>query len=335
REGHGEAGERAGAVRLDMTGLAGVSEYDPAEFSFTARAGTAVREIEALLAENGQRMPFDPPFGERGATIGGTLAAGVNGPCRLRYGGLRCFVIGVSFVDGTGRIVRGGGKVVKNAAGFDLPRLMVGSMGRLGVITELTFKVFPAPRAWRTLRVSCRDLDDALAAIVALGTRPLELEALELDPPATLLIRVGGDPDSLDAHARRVGEATGRPYEMLVGDDDASPWRERRAFAWVPPEHRLIKVPLTPRDVPGLDRRVARQGVTRRYGVAGNVAWLAWPADRPLADLELAGHRGLVVRGPSPNGTSPWLGPPPDAARPFADRVKTALDPRRRLAELA
>lgn len=325
----------ADAVRLDMTGMTGVSEYDPAEFSFTARAGTPLRDIEALLAEHEQRMPFDPPLTNEGATIGGALAAGLNGPGRLRYGGLRSFVIGVSFVDGAGRLVRGGGKVVKNAAGFNLPRLLVGSMGRLGVITELTFKVFPAPRAWCSLRISCGDLEDAIALIGGLGTRPFELEALDLEPPATVVVRVSGDEGSLPAHARRVGDAANRSYEVLAGDDEASYWRAQRAFAWVGAGHWLIKVPLTPRSLAGLDSAADRQGVTRRYGVAGNVAWLTWRADRPLAELDLAGHSGLVVRGPSLKGASPWLGARPDAAQPFARRVKAALDPRRRLPELA
>src|SRR5690606_24783111 len=157
------------AVRLDMTGLTGVTEYDPGEFTFSARAGTPVRAISDRLGRHGQCMPFDPPLAQRGATIGGTVASGLNGPGRLRFGGLRDFIIGVTFVDGTGRRVRGGGRVVKNAAGFDLPKLLVGSAGRLGVIVEATFKVFPLPQAWRTVRITCRDIERSAALIAALG----------------------------------------------------------------------------------------------------------------------------------------------------------------------
>lgn len=326
--------EDAGAVRLNMTGLTGVSEYEPGEFTFTARAGTPVSEIETLLAAHGQYMPFDPPLVEDGATIGGTLAAGLNGPGRLRYGGLRDFIIGVRLVDGTGTLVRGGGKVVKNAAGFDLPKLMVGSMGRLGVITEMTFKVFPAPRAWRTLLVPCRDLPDAVTRMAELARRPLELEALELEPPATLMIRVAGDEAALARHVQRVGDATGGPYEVMAGEEETSYWRAQRAFAWVETGLRLIKVPLTVRHVARLDKAVERQEVPRRYGVAGNVAWLTWPPDRPLGELDLAGYSALVVRGPRLHGVSPWLGPSAKRAAPFARRIKEALDPERRLPEL-
>ncbi len=125
-----------GVTVLDMRGLSGIVEYEPDEFVFTALAGTPVAEVAALLAEHGQYLPFDPPFVDAGATLGGATAAGLSGPRRYRYGGVRDFVIGVRFVDGRGDVVRGGGKVVKNAAGFDLPKLMAGSLGRLGALVE-------------------------------------------------------------------------------------------------------------------------------------------------------------------------------------------------------
>jgi len=323
-----------GAVMLDMSGIRGVVEYSPDEFTFTALAGTPLAEIEALLAGHGQYMPFDPALVEQGATIGGTLAAGLNGSGRLRYGGLRDFVIGVRFVDGTGKSVRGGGKVVKNAAGFDLPRLMVGSMGRLGVITELTFKVFPAPRAWCSLRVSCSDLQDAVAVIARLCGRPLEIEALDLEPHATLMIRVAGDASALVEHARRVGTATGRPWDLIAGENEPTYWRAQRGFEWVDPDHWLVKVPLSLPRVSELDRILQRQDVQRRYAVAGNVAWLAWHRDRPLVQLDLGGLDGLVVRGPALPGVSPWLGTDTRRAALFASSVKSALDPDQRLPAL-
>ena len=103
---------------------------------------------------HGQYLPFDPPLTAAGATIGGTVAAGINGPCRYRFGGIRDFLIGARIVDGEAAHPAGGGKVVKNAAGFLLHQAMVGSCGTLGVLAELTFKVFPAPR--RTRRCASR-----------------------------------------------------------------------------------------------------------------------------------------------------------------------------------
>src|SRR4051812_30769686 len=119
-----------GAVpKLSTQKLSGIVEYEPDEFTFTALAGTPVREIAASLAERGQYLPFDPMLLDSGATLGGTVAAGFSGPGRFRYGGLRDFILGVRFVDGMGRLLRLGGKVVKNAAGFDVPKFMVGSLG--------------------------------------------------------------------------------------------------------------------------------------------------------------------------------------------------------------
>ena len=107
-------------TRLSTSQLRGIVEYDSSEFTFTALAGTPVRDIVAALGEKGQNLPFDPWLVEAGATLGGTVAAGLSGPGRFRFGGLRDFILGVRFVDGTGRLLRMGGKVVKNAAGFDL-----------------------------------------------------------------------------------------------------------------------------------------------------------------------------------------------------------------------
>src|SRR5438105_916896 len=137
-------------VKLCTKRLSGIIEYEPSEFTFTALAGTRISEIAAALAERGQYLPFDPVLARAGATLGGTVASGLNGPGRFRFGGLRDFILGVKFVDGEGRLLRLGGKVVKNAAGFDIPKFFVGSLGRYGVLAEITFKVFPRVAAFRT-----------------------------------------------------------------------------------------------------------------------------------------------------------------------------------------
>src|SRR6185295_2272695 len=103
-----------GVASLELSGLRGVLEYEPGEFTFTALAGTPVGEVDALLAGQGQYLPFDPILAQRGATLGGTVGAGANGPGRQRYGGLRDFLLGVRFVNGEGKLVRGGARVVKN-----------------------------------------------------------------------------------------------------------------------------------------------------------------------------------------------------------------------------
>ena len=111
----------AGFTAVSLAGLSGIVEYDPGEYTFTALAGTPLAELQAALARNGQYLPFDPLGAAAGATLGGTIASGISGPGRLRYGGVRDFILGVRFVTGRGENVRGGGKVVKYAAGFDFP----------------------------------------------------------------------------------------------------------------------------------------------------------------------------------------------------------------------
>src|SRR5436305_8658192 len=146
------------AARVSRRGLRGIVEYEPSEFTITALAGTPIAEIAEALAKRGQYLPFDPMWQKAGAALGGTVASGLSGPGRFRFGGLRDFILGVRFVDGAGRLLRMGGKVVKNAAGFDLPKFFVGSLGRFGVLAELTFKVFPRPESARTLRLEAATL---------------------------------------------------------------------------------------------------------------------------------------------------------------------------------
>ena len=135
---------------VSTIGYSGITDHQSSDFTITVRAGTPVMDVINTLNDDDQFLPFDPVLHEKGATIGGTVAAGLNGPCRLRYGGLRDFVIGCQFVDGTGKLIRAGGKVVKNAAGFDIPKFMVGSAGQFGLLLELTLKVFPRPRFYQT-----------------------------------------------------------------------------------------------------------------------------------------------------------------------------------------
>ena len=186
------------ATVVEMNGLAGLLEYEPGEYTFTAYAGTAVHHIQHELAKNGQYLPFDPLLAARGATLGGTIAANTSGSGRYRYGGVRDFILGVRFVDGYGRLIHAGGKVVKNAAGFDFPKFFVGSLGRFGVLLELTFKVFPQPASYATLKVMRPDMDTAVQTLQRLATSSLEMDALDITPPGTVWIRIGGLPEAIE-----------------------------------------------------------------------------------------------------------------------------------------
>lgn len=324
---------REDVVALDVSGLSGILEYDPAELTFTALAGTPVAEVSATLAEHGQYLPFDPPFSQAGATLGGVVAAGTSGPNALRHGGVRDFVIGVRFIDGTGRLITGGGKVVKNAAGFDLPKLMVGSLGRLGVLVQLSFKVFPHPEATTTLRVDLGSMDAALTILTALGRGPFDLDALDLEPPGRLILRLGGATETLPARATRLASLLDAPAERLNKDADAQEWRHAAELGWVPTGGALVKVGLTPRRIPGLQAALAPSGARVRYSLAGNLGWVAWPDDRDVAELDSALRSldlaGVVLTGSSGRGLVGRIG-----GGAFAARVRAALDPHARFLEL-
>ena len=204
----------------------------PSEFTFTALAGTPLRDIAATLAENRQYLPFDPPLVERGATIGGTVAAGLTGPGGFRFGTLRDFLLGLQFVDGNGEVLRSGGKVVKNAAGFDFHKFLVGSLGQFGVISELTFKVFPAKPESTTLIWSCGAMRDAVDLVQELSRGGWELDALEIDATEYRVIaRLCGNPEALENRATRLKEAMQRHCDALTQAEAERFWRKRNGFA--------------------------------------------------------------------------------------------------------
>lgn len=318
---------RGEPTRIDMRGLSGMVEYEPDEFTFTARAGTAVTEIAAALAEKNQYLPFDPLLVDAGATLGGTVAANTSGSGRLRYGGVRDFILGVRFVDGNGRLLNGGGKVVKNAAGFDIPKLMVGSLGRLGIFTELTFKVFPKPATYETLHLRYRSLEAALEATFLLANQPYELDAVDIrqdNAGTNVWLRMGGQSDALPYRLSRLIswlESNTAVQHIKQLSDEGSLWRGFNQLAWTEAAQSVVKIPLPPRLMPIVQRFDGV--VAAHFTTAGNVAWVTTTSLQTLdGELKRANLAGLVLRGRVERpflGELPWLS--------FAQRVKQALDP--------
>jgi glycolate oxidase FAD binding subunit len=316
------------ATRLDLTRLRGILEYDPGEFTFTALAGTPVREVVAALAEKGQYLPFDPVHVEAGSTIGGLIASGISGPGRLRYGGVRDFILGVRMVDGTGRLLRFGGKVVKNAAGFDVPKFLVGSLGRFGVIAEATFKVFPRPEARRTLRLAVSSLSAALEVADVLGRSRFDPEAIDLLPDdGGLLVRLAGPEAALEALAadllqRHLGE---RLSEVVA----SAHWHRLNEFTWRSAGDALCKIPCHRAGVVALDRALRETGARVHWSAAFNVAFVSLPS--PVGDGGALEHLSGLLTGwgltaLTLDGQAPLLW----GARPeqrIERAVKHALDP--------
>ena len=196
-------GETARGDALDVRPLAGISSYEPSELVVTARAGTPLAELEAALAEQGQCLPFEPPRFGPGGTVGGMVAAGLAGPARACVGGVRDYVLGATLLNGRAEVLSFGGQVMKNVAGYDVSRVLAGSMGALGVICEVSLKVLPQPVATATLRF---ELDQA-AALVRLnqwGGQPLPLSASAWWD-GMLVLRLAGARAAVDAACTSLG----------------------------------------------------------------------------------------------------------------------------------
>lgn len=326
------AEQLADSVTIDMRGLSGITEYDPGEYTFSAKAGTTLAEISRALARERQFLPFDPMFVEQGATLGGTVATGMNGPGRLRFGGVRDFILGVELVTGEGKRIRGGGKVVKNAAGFDLPKLMVGSLGKLGVVTEVAFKVFPEPEAKVTATCDVAGMREAVELVNQLARGPFEVEAIELLPPGRVVIRISGWQSALGSRLDELRRGLAARVDEMPPAEAAAFWRG--ALCWDIHGRDVIRarVPVTPAAVVAFDEKLERAGAGRRYSVACNAAFIDWPRDRGMAALEellvsqeLGGMcvgNGIALMG--------WR-----TEREFVRRVKAALDPANKFGEVA
>lgn len=316
---------------LDMRAYQGIVSYDPSEFLITARAGTSIAEIQKTLTEQGQYLPFDPIFVGDFATLGGTIASGLSGPDRLLYGGIRDFIMEVAMIDGLGNLVRGGGKVVKNAAGFDTPKMMVGSYGRMGMIVEATLKVFPSPQAWATLLFENSSLDEATGLFQKVLSKPFPIAGVDLAPDCQLTIRMAAPASSLRSATDRIENLVARKPQRLM-DQEHRDHRDRlRQWLELPvDEHSLlVKVAMSPREVAAL-HSLLQELKLQDWLVcsAGCAAWVRLPCtiaqqfSHKLCEISLS---GIVVRGCVDDpimGAQDW--------QQMAARIQRAIDPQRR-----
>ncbi len=230
---------------IDVTGHTGIVEYDPRELVLTARSGTMLREIEAALSEAGQMLPFEPPhFGPIGtldATLGGTIACALSGPRRPYSGSARDFVLGCKMLNGRGEILRFGGQVMKNVAGYDVSRLMAGAQGTLGMLLEVSLKVLPRPAASITVTRVCSP-EGAISSMCDLLGKPLPVDGACFHGEQ-LYIRISGS-------AQAVQEARGKIAGDVLPDADAF-WHALREhqlpfFMRNSALYRIVVKPATP-----------------------------------------------------------------------------------------
>lgn len=296
--------------------LRGIVAYEPSELYVTARAGTPLAEVEAALAGEGQVLPFEPPHFGAAATVGGCVAAGLAGPRRASHGtacgSVRDFVLGARLLDGRGRLLGFGGTVMKNVAGYDVARLLAGSLGILGVITEVTLKVLPRPVQETTLRLGL-DEAKALEALNAWGGRPLPLSASAWHD-GVLHLRLSGAPAAIAAARSEIGgeEAEGAAFWESVRE-------QRHAFF-------AGGAPLWRVSVPSTAAPVGIEGA-QLIEWGGALRWLR--THRPAAELraraaELGGHATLFRGGDRSQGV---FTPLPPALLDIHRRLKAEFDP--------
>jgi len=241
--GEGDAAPEAKAdVLLRTHRLNEVEHYDPADLTVGVGAGMTVAQLNDLLTDGQLMFGCDPPF-PRLSTIGGVLAAAKHGPLRQGFGGVRDFCIGIRFVTGDGRKAKGGGRVVKNVAGYDLMKLLIGSYGSLAVITSASFKLFPAPRQTRTFLAEFASWQEALKFRNQVVHSPLSPMCLEMVSPLArrmmrpemteeawvICICAAGSDAVLDRYHKELGSAVTRELE---GDDEQQMWNVLEQFPY-------------------------------------------------------------------------------------------------------
>ncbi|MDT8894688.1 glycolate oxidase subunit GlcE [Halomonas sp. I1] len=294
----------------------GIPRYDPVELIVSVRAGTPLAELEARLDEQGQRLPFEPPHFGDAATVGGMVATGLSGPRRPWAGAVRDFVLGVRLIDRHGASLRFGGEVMKNVAGYDLSRLMVGAQGCLGLLTDVSLKVLPKPSAQRSLRLEM-PLAEARRRLVEWGQEPLPITAATWFDGA-LHIRLEGGPGSVDATGRRLGgEPLGATFwpalreqqlAFFTREDDARPlWRLS-----------------LPQQAPAPDLEDVDE-TAMLHDWAGAQRWLRSTAPDEAVHAEACRLGGHATRW-TPGEQTPFTPLSPVLAK-YHRRLKTELDP--------
>ncbi|TCK25507.1 FAD-binding oxidoreductase [Pseudonocardia endophytica] len=329
---------------LDLSGLSGVIHHNPGDMTVSVHAGTPLREFADEVGEHGQRLAFDAGRVARGATVGGLVATADAGPSALVYGGMRDLVIGTTTVLADGTMVRSGGHVIKNVAGYDVAKLLHGSYGTLGVLVEVVLRLHPVPKATATVAVGC-GLDDAAAHAVRLAESPLEPIACEwisedAGTAARLLVRLEGGETTLPDRVGRLVELLGDGAHEV----DAAVWDEHAALtAGLPTEGSdavpevtgprqgaVVRIGTMPARLPSLVGGLPTTGVTA--GLLTGVATVTVP-DASVAETHdaVAAVNGTSALRDRPDALdAPAWGPAPSGVA-VLKAIKNQLDPEDRL----
>jgi glycolate oxidase FAD binding subunit len=292
----------------------GIVSYEPTELVITARGGTPLSEVEAALHEKGQMLPFEPPHFGSAATLGGCIAAGLSGPRRPYAGAVRDFVLGVRVLDGKGDDLRFGGQVMKNVAGYDVSRLMAGSLGTLGLLLEVSLKVLPRPTVEATLHVKC-DGDEAIKLMNDWAGKPLPITATAYHD-GDLGVRLSGSRAGVDAAVKKLGGALVDPAQAQRFWNGIKEHTDPFFSAGGPLWRLSVKPTTAPLNLPG----------AHLIEWGGALRWLRTDADaRTIQDAAAhAGGHATLFRG---GNRAIVFQPLPPALMKLHRNLKKAFDP--------
>jgi glycolate oxidase FAD binding subunit len=330
---------------LDVSGISGIVDYAPEELVVTLRAGTPMREVEALLAQRNQMLAFEPPDlgpllgrapGE--GTLVGTIMGNFAGPRRLSAGAARDHLLGFSGVNGRGEAFKSGGRVMKNVTGYDLSKLLAGSWGTLAVLDEVSVKVLPAPDQTRTLLLHGLSDEAAVKAMCAAMGSPHEVSGAAHVGDRTAL-RIEGVAPSVEARLaglRDLLAVTGAAMEELATLESRTFWREVRDAAPLGAAADAVvwRISCPPTDGPGVVARIKAQRPAAKafYDWSGGLIWLALPpsadADQALVRQGLPGHATLIRAPQEVRAAASVFQPQPPALATLTARVKQSFDPK-------
>jgi len=321
----------AGEV-LSTAALSGIDLYEPGALTLMAQAGTPLTEIEAALDAENQRLAFEPMdhralLGTTGAsTIGGVVAANVSGPRRIAVGACRDFMLGVRFVDGAGRIIKNGGRVMKNVTGYDLVKLMSGSYGTLGVLTEVSLKVLPKPETTATICIQGQNVAQAVAAMSSALGSPFEITgAAYVTDKSQTLLRIEGFEKSIAYRTEQLQQLL-KEFGAVDVVADETPWPEIAnvaGFAGTPDD--IWRISVRPSDAPALVAALPDGSRTMLDWGGG----LIWAATQQGTDIRpsLSAFKGhaTLIRG---HADVPTFQPEPAPLAAISAGLRAKFDPR-------
>lgn len=334
--GNTRGSDAEGAV-LSTAGLSGITLYEPGALTMVAQAGTPLSDIEAALNKEGQRLAFEPLDmrglfrGEGVSTIGGVFATNSSGPRRVAVGAARDFLLGVRFVDGLGRIVKNGGRVMKNVTGYDLVKLMAGSWGTLGVMSEVSFKVLPKPETQGTVCISGQSVEEAVSAMALALASPFEVTGATHMPETSrgiseTVFRVEGNALSVSYRISRLEDLLRGLGQVSSYESDDQRWQSLRDLScWAGSDNDIWRISVKPSDAPMIVARLPENTkVMLDWG--GGLIWATMPQGTDLrAVLGVFSGHATRMRG---LGGSPKFQPEPALIAALSKALRQKFDPK-------